>query len=228
MPTQGPLQWVDGYGWLILTGGGDWRRGDLDRIDARVLSVINLDRPMIVLLASGPVAEAEALLEHYTLMGGPGGEAFSLDQKSRSQLSAPPFLDLLGEVGLLVLAGDNPLPLAQNLYLSPALEHIVRGFSTLQALTLVGIGGAASTLSRWAIGPAPHYLQAKGLGFLINAVVAPHFTRTEDSILQHVPQELPEMLGFGIPDQTALALGPDGQVETWGTGQVTAVVKAED
>jgi cyanophycinase-like exopeptidase len=218
---------VDGYGWIVLVGGGNWRRGELDRIDARILSVINLDRPMIVLLASGPVAEAEAILEHYTLLGGPGGEAFTLDQMSRAQLSAPSFLKSLGEAGLLVLAGDNPLPLAQNLYLSPALEHIVRGFSTLQALTLVGIGGAASTLSRWAIGPAPNYLQAKGLGFLMNAVVAPHFTRTEDSILQHVPQELPDMLGLGIPDEAALALGPDGQVETWGLGQVTAVVKAE-
>ena len=36
------------------------------------------------------------------------------------------------------------------------------------------------------------------------------------------------MLGLGIPEQTALALGPEGQVETWGTGQVTAVVKAAD
>jgi hypothetical protein len=182
---------------------------------------------MIVLTASGPVTEAEAILEHYTLLGGPGGEAFTLDEMSRSQLSAPSFLELLGEAGLLVLAGDNPLPLAQNLYLSPALEHIVRGFSTLQALTLVGIGGAASTLSRWAIGPAPEHLQAKGLGFVMNAVVAPHFTRTEASILQHVPQELPDMLGLGIPDETALALGPEGQVETWGPGQVTAVVKAQ-
>lgn len=225
MPRQGPLQWVDGYGWVILVGGGDWRRGELDHIDVRILSVINLDRPMIVLLASGPFTEAEALLEHYTLLGGPGGEAFTLDQMSRSQLSDPSFLDLLGEAGLLVLAGDNPLPLAQNFYLSPALEHIVRGFSTLQALTLVGIGGAASALSRWAIGPPPNYLQAQGLGFLMNAVVAPHFTRTEDSILQHVPHELPDMLGLGVPDRTALALGPDGQVETWGEGQITAVVK---
>jgi cyanophycinase-like exopeptidase len=35
------------------------------------------------------------------------------------------------------------------------------------------------------------------------------------------------MLGLGIPDETALALGPEGQVETWGPGQVTAVVKAQ-
>ena len=178
MPKQGPLQWVDGYGWLILVGGGDWRRGELDRIDAQVLSVVNLDRPMIVLLSEGSRAEAEDLLEHYTLLGGPGGEAYTMDHMSRDQLGTSEFLNLLDEAGLLILAGDNPLPLAQNFYLSPALEHIVRGFSTMQGLSLVGIGGAASTLSRWAIGPAPDHLQAKGLGFLMNAVVAPHFTRT--------------------------------------------------
>jgi cyanophycinase-like exopeptidase len=32
------------------------------------------------------------------------------------------------------------------------------------------------------------------------------------------------MLGLGIPEGVALALGPDGQVETWGEGNVTVVV----
>ena len=63
MPQQGPLQWPDGEGWLILQGGGDWRRGETDVVDTQLLSLANLDRPMVVLLADGLRAEADDLLE---------------------------------------------------------------------------------------------------------------------------------------------------------------------
>ena len=78
MPQQGPLRWLDGEGWLVLLGGGDWRRGETDAVDVRLLSVANLDRPMIVLTGGGSPREAEAILDHYTQMGGPGGLSFAL------------------------------------------------------------------------------------------------------------------------------------------------------
>lgn len=227
MPQQGPLQWPDGEGWLVLLGGGDWTRGETDLVDAQVLSIANLDRPMVVLLSDGTRSEADGLLDHYTLLGGPGGEAFVLSEMTRADLHAPKLLELLQEAGLLVLGGENPLPLIRNLHQTPALDAIRRGLTTLQALTIVGMGGAAAVLGKWAIGPAPDYLQAIGMDFLQNTVVEPHFTRTEDSIvLRNINQLGPGILGLGIPDSTALAFGPQGQVETWGPGQVTAVVSA--
>ena len=68
-----------------------------------------------------------------------------------------------------------------------------------------------------------------GLGFVLNAVVSPHFTGTENSpVLRALPQIGENLLGLGIPDGVALALGPAGQVETWGEGRVTAVVSTRD
>ncbi len=227
MPQQGPLQWLDGEGWLVLLGGGDIARGETDVVDVQLLSVVNLDRPMVVLLADGTSDDADAILEHYTLLGGPGGEAFTLTEMTRAELDHPKFISLLDEAGVLYLGGENPLPLVRNLYKTTALVHILRGYSTLQGLTLIGSGGGAVALGMWAIGPAPQYLQTQGLGLLQNAVIVPHFTRTENSVvLRCLPQLKPRSLGLGIPDGTALAFGPQGQVETWGTGQVTAVVSA--
>jgi hypothetical protein len=227
MPQQGPLQWPDGEGWLILQGGGDWRRGETDIVDAQLLSIANLDRPMLVLLADGTRTEADDLLEHYTLLGGPVGEAFTLSEMTRAQLETPAFLDLLREAGVLYLGGENPLPLVRNLQGTQALEHILRGFATLQALVIVGSGAGAAAIGTWAVGPAPQFLQAEGLGLLPNAVIVPHFTRTEESpVLRYLSQIGPGLLGLGLPDGTALAFGPQGQVETWGVGQVTAVVSA--
>ena len=227
MPQQGPLQWPDGEGWLVLLGGGDRARGETDLVDAQVLSLVNLDRPMVVLFSDGPRAAADDLLEHYTLLGGPGGEAFTLSEMTRAQLQAPAFLDLLREAGTLVLGGENPLPLVRNLHGTQALEHILRGFTTLQALTIVGTGGGAAAVGMWAVGPSPRFLLAEGLDLLPNTVIVPHFTRTEDSpVLRQLSQIGPGLLGLGIPDGTALAFGPQGQVETWGRDQVTAVVSA--
>lgn len=227
MPQQGPLYWLDGEGWLILAGGGDWRHGETDQVDAQLLSLANLDRPMVVLLAEGSRAAADDLLDHYTLLGGPGGEAFSLEETTREQLQTKSFITLLQEAGILVLSGENPLPLVNNLYNTLALRHIVEGYSTLQGLTLVGIGAGASALGRWVFTPQPPHQQAMGLGFLMNAVVVPHFTATENSpILRALPRIGSNLLGLGIPNGAALTLGPLGQVEQWGEGQITAVVSA--
>ena len=227
MPQQGPLQWLDGEGWLILLGGGDVTRGETDVVDVQLLSLANLDRPMVVLLADGTREDADAILEHYILLGGPGGEAFTLAEMTRAQLETPKFLSLLDEAGILYLGGENPLPLVRNLYETTALVHILRGFATLQALIIIGSAAGASALGRWAIGPTPQFLQVQGLGLLQDTIIVPHFTRTENSpVLRHIAQFGPGLLGLGLPDGTALAFGPQGQIETWGSGPVTAVVSA--
>ncbi len=227
MPQQGPLQWLDGEGWLVLLGGGNVARGETDVVDVQLLALANLDRPMVVLLSDGTRDDADAILEHYTLLGGPGGEAFTLAEMTRAELENPKFLTLLDEAGTLYLGGENPLPLVRNLYGTAALAHILRGFATLQALVIVGSAAGASALGMWAIGPAPQFLQVQGLDMLQNTVIVPHFTRTEDSVVLRCLSQLgPGLLGLGVPDGVALAFGPQGQVETWGTGQVTAVVSA--
>lgn len=227
MPRQGPLRWLDGEGWLVLLGGGDWRQGETDQVDAQLLSVANLDRPMLVLTAEGSRTAAEETLEHFTTLGGPGGEAYSLEAVTRDTFETPGFITLLMEAGILYIGGENPLPLVNNLVNTEAFRQIVESFSTLQGLTIMGAGAGAAALGHWAFTQQPPYQQALGLGFVMNAVVVPHFTRTEDSpILKALPQIGDNLLGLGIPDRTALALGPEGQIEMWGEGQVTAVVSA--
>jgi hypothetical protein len=231
MPQKGPVRWLDGEGWLVLLGGGDWRRGETDQVDAQLLSVANLDRPMIILTGGGRSSEAEAILDHYTQMGGPGGQAFALSEfaSSHGQLDTPEALTLIQEAGIIYLGGEDPFTLVTHLHESLALRRIVEGYSTLQGLTLIGAGAGAAALGRWVFTPEPPHQQAMGLGFVMNAVVVPHFTTTENSpILRALPQIGDDLLGLGIPDRTALALGPQEQLELWGEGQITAVVNAGD
>ncbi len=138
-------------------------------------------------------------------------------------------LTLIQEAGIIYLGGEDALTLVTNLHESLALRQIVESYSTLQGLTLIGAGAGAAALGRWVFTPEPPYEQAMGLGFVMNAVVVPHFTTTDDSpILRALPQIGHNLLGLGIPDKTALALGPREQLEMWGEGQITAVVNAGD
>lgn len=227
MPVRGPLYWVDGEGWLVLVGGGDWRRGDTDQIDAEVLALANLDRPMLVMLAEGARDEAEGLLEHYMSLGGTGGEVLLLSEMKPQHFQSPKLLSLLDEVGILYLAGEDPAFIARSLQNTPVIERILKGFVTLQGLVLVGSGGAAAALGAWVKGAEPTSPMVPGLGFVRNAIVAPHFTRTEEAaVLRAQLQTRPEFLGLGIPDGAALALGPRGEVKPLGQGDVTAVVHA--
>ena len=182
MPQQGLLRWYDGEGWLVLASTADMSRGETDQIDARLLSVANLDRPMVVLLSDGTREEAEAILEHYTLLGGPGGEAFTMANMTRDHLATQGFLTLLEEAGILYLGGKSPLPLVRNLYNSPALRRIAQGYATLQGLSIIGMNAGATAMGAWlAAMPGQPQSDSLGIGFVLDSVVVPHFTQTEAS-----------------------------------------------
>lgn len=224
MPRRGPVEWVDGTGWIVLLGGGAYERGETDVVDASVLAIANLDRPMVVLLSEESQGEAEGIVDHYSNLGGGGGEAFVLSEMNRDDLADPDLLSLLAEAGLLYLGGEAPRTLAQSLHNTAALRQIVQGFATLQGLIVMGAGGGAAALGPWVVDPTTGR-ESPGLNFLRNAIVAPHFTSTEEAeATQNLLRAHPGFIGLGIPDGTALALGPRGEFKTWGGGEVTAIV----
>ncbi len=226
MPQRPPLAWLDGEGWIVLVGGGDLCRGEGDEIIGHLLGRVNLDRPFIVLIAEGEEKEAEAILDAYTVLGGPGGYALALRGEDDECLHRPDLLDLITEAGLLHLGGEDGLRLTRALRRSPALGRIVAAFATLQGLTIVGWGGGARALGAWAADPARRGPSWHGLDFVHNTLIVPHFSGTEaHPELQRLFEYHPTALGLGIPDRVALALGPRGEVEQWGEQTITAVVK---
>jgi len=227
MPRQGGLEWVDGNGWLVLCGGGDRRRGETDLIDANALSLANLDRPLIAILSEGEADDVEGVLEHYVALGGPGGEGILLSEGQKT-LEDEAFLSLLSQAGLLYLGGDRPLDLVTALHRTRALRLIVQGFATLQGLVIVGTGGGAAALGAWVRAPEQEGVESPGLNFLRNGIVAPYFTRTEEAqVLRRLLRDHRGFVGLVIPRGTALALGPRGEVETWGHDKITAVIHQE-
>ena len=227
LTRAGPLRWRAGAGWLILAGGGSWRDNETGEIDAAALGWADLDRPMAVVpTAGGSTLESEALLDYYADLGGPHGYVVPIFDAVGAQLTEN--CRLLEDAGLIVISdGPKTVDLVRAWRESPAAEAVVRAFE--RGAVIVGIGAGAAAMGTWVPDPDPESPETTraepGLAWLHNVIVAPHFEGTESAHrLRRLLNLKLDCLGLGVPDRVALGLGPSGEVENIGPGQVTVVV----
>jgi cyanophycinase-like exopeptidase len=223
MTQAGPLRWRTGSGWLVLAGGGRWQAGETGDIDAAALGWADLDRPIAVLpTAGGSTAESEALLEYFADLGGPNGCVVPIFDAAGARQAEN--CRLLSEAGLVYIDdGPDAQGLAQALRGSPALEALAQAFEGGAAI--VGMAAGAAALGAWVVSRDDPEQAEPGWGWLPDIIVGPHFAGAESANqLRSLLNVYFNCLGLGIPDGTALALGPDGRVETVGEGQVTVVL----
>jgi cyanophycinase-like exopeptidase len=227
MTQAGPLRWRTGEGWLIVAGGGQ-RHGDLSgEIAAAALIWADLDRPMAVLpTAGGSSRGAELLLESYADLGGPEGYVVPVYDAADAQLREN--CGYLVQAGLIYVAdGPDALRLTRALRSSPALDALQAAFD--DGAVIVAEGSGAVAVGAWLSAPSDSMPVESGLGLLENVIVQPHFVPGSSSrSLQLSLRECQTCLGLGVPDQTALALGPSGEVKSLGEEQVTVVVASDD
>jgi cyanophycinase-like exopeptidase len=206
---------------LVLLGGGP-KPGEISDIDGAILARADFSLPTIYLpTADGSISRGEALLEDYADLGGPRGEVVPiLDAASANE---PERYRLLAEAGIIYIGDGEAQRVVQALENSLALTAMVEAF--VGGAVVVAAGGGAEALGTWYLNPNSAAGGEPGLGWLGNAVVAQRFTGARETPqLQALLQQLPGVVGVGIPEQAALALGPDGSVESWGEGEVTLVV----
>jgi cyanophycinase-like exopeptidase len=54
-----------------------------------------------------------------------------------------------------------------------------------------------------------------GWGWVSDALIVPHYSVERTAQVRAALQRYPEAIALGIPEDVALALGPDGEVATW-------------
>jgi len=223
LTRAGPLAWRTGAGWLVLVGGGPRAVVDWDLVDTAILGWAIPGRPSAaVVTAAGAVREAEDALETWADMGGASGYVVELLDGSdarRAENAA-----LLSEAGLVYLAdGPGALGIVRALSGSPALDAI--GYAFEGGAPIVAVGAAAVALGAWVADSALPSHREPGLAWVSNVVVAPHFTGAQNAEgLRQLLVAHSDCLGLGIPEGSALALGPGGRIETLGPSQVTVIL----
>lgn len=237
LTRAGPIQWRSGTGWLILSGGGHVEAAgtgasvkigeEASDIQAAALGWADLDRPLAVLPAAGTsTPRAEAVVNTYTDLGAPSGYVVPVFDAVGAQLAEN--CDLLRDAGVIhICDGPDTVALVRILRASPAMEAVIQAFE--HAAVIVGAGAGAEAfgarIADRETSPGTPPRPEPGWGWLHNVIVTPHFKGAEGAHrLRNLLDQEPNCLGLGIPDRAALGLGPSGEVETLGSGQITVVV----
>lgn len=203
MPTHSVLQWLDGRGWLILSGGAD------DEIRAQALGRAAADGGVACVSLSGDGAQADALLDDIADLGAPSGylvDVFGEDDET--------IRDKLSQAGMIVVGGGSSSTEARGSLRGAALEGMQAAHANGAIVLLEGV--SATAFGAWVIEDTI----TPGLEWLESAAV---LTGVRDAAYNAKPifESQPSAVAIAVMNGSALALGPDGQVETWGGREVT-------
>lgn len=200
MPAQSVLNWLDGRGWLVLSGGVD------DEIRAQALGRVAADGGVACVSLSG---DPDALLDDIADLGAPSGylvDVFGEDDQT--------LRDKLAQAGMVVVAGGASAADVRGALLGAALEGIEAAYANGAVILLEDY--SAMAFGAWLVEDTVK----PGLEWLIGSAV---ITGVEDAAAHAKPifEAQPNAVAIAIMYGSALALGPDGQVETWGRREVT-------
>lgn len=157
-----------------------------------------------------------------------GAEVRFLMLPDRGSAFRPEAEAAVGEADGLFFAGGDQLRITSLLGGTPVARAVRRRWE--EGAVLAGTSAGASAMSQTMIvggeGDAPPTLNtirmAPGLGILEGAVVDQHFAqRGRIGRLLSALAQNPDVLGIGLDEDTALAVGGDGVAEVVGTNTVT-------
>jgi cyanophycinase len=225
MARAGPLQWLTGGGWLVLVGNGS----PSEELAEHLLARADFARPIGFLpAAGGDIATGERLLEEYAALGGPSGYVVPIFTPTDAEEEEN--RHLLADAGIIFIGDGDASALAHALAGTAALRGMMEAF--VRGALVVGLGAGAAPLGERVIFPdistgrhMAEPVSTPGWGWIRGTVIVPRFHgATHSPRLRALLHTWPGLLGIGIPEGTALALGPNGEVETWGSGEITVIV----
>jgi len=221
MTHAGPLRWRTGGGWLVLVGGSSegWR--STQSIDRQVIEAMSDETPIAFVPAAGcPPDYGESFLSRYAELNAPPGYVVPIHDRASARDAAN--VRRLTQAGLIYFGGGEARLLLDALTGTPALDAVAAAYAA--GAVVVGMSAGAIALSAWGLSADRGVGLLQGWGWLPQAMVSVHHTPQQAKALHAALLERADLLGIGLPDDTALALGPEGQVATWGSAQITVTL----
>ena len=203
MPVQSVFQWLDGRGWLVFSGGGD------DEIRATALGRAAADGAVACVSLTG---DPDHLLDDIADLGAPTGYLVDVYGEDDATLH-----EKLSQSGMVIIAGGEDAAHVRGALRGAALEGILAAYANGAIILLEGY--SATAFGSWLI----HETIEDGLELLTGAAV---LTNVEDAAFyaKAIFAAQPEAIAVNVMTGSALALGPDGQIERWGEREVTIVL----
>ena len=202
-----PLRWLDGAGWIVLSGApdsvGEIRSLALSRCDASgAIAYISLADDM-----------GDALMDDMAELGAGAGYLVDLEDEDNNAIH-----ERLAGAAMIVIESGDDLERLRRL-MTGTVTHAIREALAEGALTLFE-GAAASLAGAWIV--AGGGKARRGVKLVENAIIVADANRFDDSIIvERLLSSGDAALGISIERGAALVLGPGGRIETWGEAQIT-------
>ncbi|GEM_PF-858226 len=197
-------------GWMALgdlpldlgAGGGS--------LSGRILETTDLSRPPVVLMMGNEMPErASDLLAELEILFDVEVGKVDITQTATDEIRR-----IWLEAGVLILLGGDPY--AWKAWIGEQLFQGIPQEVLAEDCLLLTLGPPAAALGTWWYDASEERL-ARGLGWLLGAIVV--LGEWDPGLLEAVRDHLEDQEGgyaVGLRPGALLALGPDGEVESWG------------
>lgn len=210
MPSRNVFHWNDGRGWLVLAGSAD----STNDVRALALAKAAADGGLAYVSLGGGLDAAEHVLYDLEDLGAPAGYIVDVTTEDDATVTHK-----LTETSVVVVEALATAEEARSALLGAAIEGIQAAYEN-GAIVLVE-GQSAMAFGEWLVRSNGEL--AAGLEWLTGAIVAPGVTNAAEWAIDVLTTEgLAYVVGIGAG--TALAFGPDGELEVWGKGEVTVAL----
>lgn len=216
MPQSSVFQWREGAGWLVLSGGGNFKNDDTLDIDTALISRTISHNPLAYLWAAGDADTADLYLEYLDELGSRTGYLVDIAGESEDAL-----YNQLKEAGIIVIGDGQRLTHLHNNLHGAVVKGMEDAFAT--GATIYGQGNGAAFLASWMNLRGTGLQQ--GLGWLENGLVVPYYTAERTpQVKDWLQNVIPNAYALGLGQGAALALSPDGSIEIWGKNEITVLL----
>lgn len=207
MSRQLPLSWLESNGWLVLSGSAD-RLSEI-----RALALGRCDAGGAIAYVSLADDFGDALIDDMVELGAPTGYLVDLQDQDNNAIH-----DRLSNAGMIVIEPGQDITVLKRLM----TQTVVHGLKeALNGGALVLLEGLAATLAgSWVLSESGD--MAAGLQFVGDVLILPDArSLSECTEAQAIFAVQPDAICIAIERGAALALGPNGEIETWGERAVT-------
>lgn len=202
-----PFSWLETNGWLVLSGSAD----ALSEIRAQSLSRVNVDGAVAYISLVGDMGDS--LMDDMADLGAPTGYLVDLEDEDNNAI-----YERLRTASMVVIEPDDSIVRLKRLMTYTVIQALKEALDRGALILFEGI--AASLAGEFVVTTDGQI--TKGLNFVNNAYISPDVSsilETEDAEKVYIAE--PEAVFIGIQRGSALVLGPESYVETWGDQRVT-------
>ena len=213
MATSSVFRWLDGRGWLVFAGeedcSGSVRAQALGRMAAA-------DAIVAYIWLGGDSAVGQRALDDMEELGAPSG--YLVDVLSEDDETV---VSKLSDAGMIVIESMADVEQLRSALLGAAIEGIQAAFSNGAVILVEGF--SIITFGAWISLSSGNFKD--GLEWIQSALLLPTDSGIADiNAVRTLLADEPAAIAVGIGSGSALALGPGGELELWGTQHVTVAL----